>query len=76
MSVRGRQAFRIVSSRSRWNYIEENGEVVGHAAGKDEDMPDCVKVAESVEGKEDDAQRVGQSSCDQPRQPMPAEGVE
>ena len=59
-----------------WNDEEEDGEVVGDAAGEDEEVPGGVEVAETVEGEEGDAQCVSESSGAEPEQPMPADCVE
>ena len=41
----------------------DHGEVVKDAAGKDEDVPDGVKIPDlGIEGEEEDACRVGQAS--------------
>src|ERR1035441_7144853 len=59
-----------------WNDVEQNGEVVGHAAGQHEQMPKGMKVVQPVQGKKDDAQRVSHASGTHPHQAGPAEGGE
>ena len=61
------------SSGTRRYHIEKNGKVVGYAAGQYKDMPGGVEVAQAVQSKESDSQRVGQSPATShiiPCQPM------
>ena len=61
MKTRGRswrvrqKAARTPSDSHRHN-VEQDREVVGNAAGKDEDVPCRVEIAAMVECEEDDAQ--------------------
>jgi len=50
----------------RGNNIEKDCEVVGNAAGKDEDVPGGVEEAAMVECEEDDAQRIGHAAGAEP----------
>lgn len=63
-------------SDARGHDIEKDGEVVGQAARHDKYMPRSVEVAEAVEGKEDDAEGVGESAGGEPQNAVEADGVE
>src|SRR6185503_17359569 len=55
--------------------IEQDCEVVGDAAGQNEDVPGGVEVANAIECEKYDAERVSNSSCGKPRNTMPANRV-
>jgi len=53
-------------SDSRWHDVEQDREVVGNAAGEDEDVPGGVEVAAMVECEEDDAEGIGHAAAGEP----------
>ena len=60
----------------RGHNVKVDGEVVGHAAGEDEEVPCGVEEAAMVEREEDDAQRISDAACTEPEKSVPANGME
>lgn len=52
--------------KPRRHNVEQDREVVGNAAGKDEDVPCGVEKAAMVECEEDDAQGIGHAASAEP----------
>ena len=63
-------------SEPRGHNVKVDCEVVGHAAGEDEEMPCGVEEGAMVESEEDDAQGVSDAACTKPKKPVPANGME
>ena len=61
-----------VCSRVRGHNVKVDGEVVGNAAGQDEEVPLGVEERQSVESEKDDAQGISHAAGAESEQPVPA----